>query len=82
MQYECLIFGWKGVLWGLPASVGATYLIYRMTDVAYDTAFYIPLYPPVIAIGSVLVVVCLTMWYATAKIRQENPIDALKNENL
>lgn len=43
---------------------------------------YIPWYSVAIAVGSVFVVVFATMLYATRKIRSENPIEALKQENL
>ena len=33
-------------------------------------------------VGSVFAVVFATMLYATSKIRKENTVDALKNENL
>ena len=39
-------------------------------------------YSVAIAVGSVFVVVFATMLYATRKIRSENPIEALKQENL
>ena len=82
MNYECVIYGVKGLVWGLPASVVMTYLIYRITGIAYSSVFYLPWYSVVIAVGSVFVVVFATMIYATNKIRHDNPIDALKNENL
>lgn len=46
------------------------------------TSFYVPLHSIVIAVGSVFVVVFATMLYTTSRIRRDNPIDALKNENL
>lgn len=82
MRYECFIYGAKGLLWGLPASILMTYVIYRVTGVAYEMSFYIPWYSVVIAVGSVFAVVFATMLYATDKIRKDNLIDALKNENL
>ena len=82
MNYECVIYGMKGLLLGLPASVLATYGIWRVADMAVESGFYIPWYSVAIAVGSVFAVVFATMLYAAGKIRQDNPIDALKNENL
>ncbi|MBQ6539464.1 MAG: ABC transporter permease [Oscillospiraceae bacterium] len=82
MNYECLIYGLKGIAWGLPAAILMTYLIYRVTSEAYGSSFYIPWYSVAIAVGSVFAVVFATMLYATRKIKNDNPIDALKNENL
>lgn len=82
MNYECIIYGLKSLLWGLPAAFALTYVIYRITGTAYETDFYVPWHSVVIAVGSVFVVVFATMLYATRKIRHDNTIDALRNENL
>lgn len=82
MNYECIIYGLKGIIYGLPVAVLLTYGIYRVTEISYETSFYIPWASIVIAVGSVFLVVFATMLYATGKIRNDNPIDALKNENI
>lgn len=82
MDFECLIYGLRGLMWGLPASLVMTYVIYRVTGIAYDRSFYVPWYSVAIAVGSVFVVVFATMLYATSRLKKNNPIDALKNENL
>ena len=82
MIYECLIYGFRGLVWGLPAAFLMSYAIYLITDISYDTSFYVPIHSIVIAVSSVFVVVFATMMYATRRIRRDNQIDALKNENL
>ena len=82
MNYECVIYGVKGLAWGLPAAFGITYVIWRITNEAFDRSFYVPWYSIAIAVGSVFLVVFTTMLYATDKLKKDNPIDALKNENL
>ncbi len=82
MNFECLIFGLKSLLYGLPASFLMTYAIYRIILTALERSFYIPWEGVLIAIGSVFAVVFATMFYATAKLKNDNPIDALKNENV
>lgn len=82
MDYECIIYGARALLWGLPVSVLVTYGIYRSVAQSIAARFYIPWYSVAIAVGSVFVVVFATMLYATRKIRSENPIEALKQENL
>jgi putative ABC transport system permease protein len=81
-NYECLIYGIKGLIWGLPASGVITYAIYKATSSGFSKGFYIPWYSVTIAVGSVFAVVFATMIYAMSKIKRDNPIDALKNENL
>ena len=82
MNYECLIYGLKGIIYGLPVAVLITYGIYRVTEISYETSFYIPWTSIVIAVGSVFLVVFATMLYATGKIRNDNPVETLKNENI
>ena len=82
MNFECIIYGVRGIAWGLPAAVALTYLIYLVTDTVISQGFYIPWHSVAIAVGSVFAVVFATMIYAMGKIRKDNPIDALKNENL
>lgn len=82
MNYECLLYGCKALLFGLPVSFAVTWLIFRSISNAYVSAFRPPLPPFAIAIGSVFLVVFVTMLYAMRRVERENPIDVLKNENL
>lgn len=82
MQFECLLYGCKGLLYGLPVSIGITWLIYQAVCDGIDFGFFIPWYSFVIAIGSVFTVVAATMIYSMRKLSSENTMDALKNENL
>ena len=82
LNYECLIYGLKGLLFGFPAAVLMTYVIYRITNISFEIDFYIPWQSIVIAVGSVFLVVFATMLYARRKLRRDNPIDALKLEML
>ncbi len=82
MNYECIIYGVKGLVWGLPAAIGMTWVIWRITNQAFESSFYIPWYSIAIAVGSVFLVVFVTMLYAMDKIKKDSTIDALKNENL
>ena len=82
MNYECLLYGSKALLLGLPVSCGITYLIYRAVTRAYETSFHLPWAAIGIAVLSVFLVVFATMMYSMSKVKKDNPIDALKNENL
>ena len=82
MNYECLLYGSKALLFGLPVSCGITYLIYRAVTRAYETSFHLSWAAIGIAVLSVFLVVFATMMYAMSKVKKDNPIDALKNENL
>lgn len=82
MNFECLLYGIKGLIYGLPVSFLITYWIYTSVSEGWITDFFIPWYNVAIAVGSVFAVVFATMLYSMRKINKDNPIDALKNENL
>ena len=82
MNYECLLYGSIALMLGLPVSCGITYLIYRAVTTAYETSFHLPWAAIGIAVLSVFLVVFATMMYSMSKVKKDNPIDALKNENL
>ena len=67
---------------GLPVSVLVTFLIYRIMAQGFSPNFYIPWYSIAIAVFSVFAVVFVAMLYSMGKIRKENTIDTLKNENI
>ncbi len=82
MNYECLLYGSKALMLGLPVSAGITYLIYKAVSGGMETSYYLPWTAIGISVLSVFLVVFVTMLYSMSKIKKENPIDALKNENL
>ena len=82
MNFECLLYGIKGLLYGLPVSFLVTWYIYYTISHGLDFNFFIPWYSIVIAVGSVFLVVFVTMLYSMRKIKKENTIDILKNENV
>lgn len=82
MNYECIICGARGLMLGLPVSVLVTFLIYRIMAQGFSPNFYIPWYSIAIAVFSVFAVVFVAMLYSMGKIRRENTIDTLKNENI
>lgn len=82
MNYECLLYGSKALLYGLPVSGIIAWLMYEAVAMSFDNGFRLPWGAMGIATLSVFSVVFATMLYAMGKIKKDNPIDALKNENL
>jgi putative ABC transport system permease protein len=78
MNFECIFYGLKALLYGLPASVLVTFLIYKATLKGIDVTFTLPWGSIVLAIFSVFFVVFVTMIYATSQIKKANVIDALR----
>ncbi|MDE6639137.1 MAG: ABC transporter permease [Acetatifactor sp.] len=82
MNFECLLYGSRALVFGLPVSAGVTWLIYRAVGRGYETDYHLPWSAIGIAVLSVFLVVFVTMMYSMSKIKKDNPIDTLKNENL
>lgn len=82
MNYECMLYGSKALLYGLPVSLLFSYLIWLTIREGFTMGFTLPWEAIGIATFGVFAVVFITMVYAMSKVKKENPIDALKNENL
>ena len=82
MNFECVLYGTRALLFGLPVSVGISYLIHLAVSEGYQKDFTLPWVALSIAVLSVFLVVFVTMMYSMSKVKKDNPIDALKNENL
>ena len=80
LNFECIFYGLKALLYGLPVSVGITYLIYKSINHGVEMPFYLPVSSMVISSLSVFLVVFVSMLYSMSKIRNENILDALKSE--
>ena len=83
MLFECLFFGLKSLLYGLPVSFIIIYLFHLSFNgiVSFDSIL-IPYGSILIAIFGVFIVVLISMWYATIRIKKENILDAIREENI
>lgn len=79
MNFACILYGSRALLYGLPVSIIITGFIYRVISEGFTTGFYLPWSAIAIAVLSVFIVVFATMMYSMRKIKADNPIDALKN---
>lgn len=82
LNFECIIYGLKALVYGLPVSGAVCWLIHKSFGNVYDIAFTLPWNAIIISVCSIFLVVFSTMLYAMSRIRKDNPIDALKNENI
>lgn len=82
MNYECVLYGTRALLLGLPVSCCVTWLTWKSISNGMETDFRLPWEAMGIAVLGVFLVVGISMVYAMRKIHKDNPIDALKNENL
>ncbi len=82
MNFECILYGTKSLLYGLPVSIAVSVLIYLGIHNGFESDYRFPFAAICFAIFAVFVVVFSSMLYAMQKIRSDNPMDTLKNENL
>ena len=82
MNYECMLYGFKGLLYGLPVAGGLSYLMYKSVAGGLEVKYIFPWQGMAISAVSVVIVVFTTMIYAMSKIRKDNTMEALRNENL
>ncbi len=81
MRFECILYGARTMLWGLPLSGILSWLIYKgMALGGGSVDFVFPWSNMGISVLGVLVIVSITMLYAVSKIRKENIIDVLRDE--
>lgn len=82
MNYECLFYGIRSLVSGLPASLAVVTAVYFIMGRGYELPFMLPWTAIIISIAGVFAAVFITMLYAMHKVKRANPIDELKNENI
>lgn len=82
LNLECVFYGTKALLYGISIGVGICYLLNRGFGNLIEFAFNLPWSSIIISIIAVYAVVFMTMIYSSSKIKKENIIDVLRNENI
>lgn len=82
LDLECFFYGTKALLFGLPIGIGICYLINQGFGNLIEFAFSLPWSSIIISIVAVYLVVFITMIYSSSKIKRENIIDVLRDENI
>lgn len=83
LLFECILFGVKSLIYGIPVSLLVTVLLHlSMTDIVSFDSLLIPYTSILIAVVGVFIIVIISMWYATRKIKKENILDAIREENI
>ena len=82
IRYESLFYGMKSLVIGLPFSILVMILIHRSLAQSLRFSFELPWLNILFAIAAVFVIVGAAMIYSSSKIKRENIIDAIKQENI
>lgn len=82
MRFECVLYGARTLLLGLPIAGLLSWLIYKamVAGGMEDVPFVFPWGSMGISILGVFLVIFITMLYAVNRIRKENIIDALRDD--
>lgn len=81
MSYECVFYGIRTLLFGLPTAGILSWLIYKgLTIGGAETDFLFPWSSIGISMTGVFLVIFITTLYAISKIKRENIIDALRDD--
>ena len=82
MNYECVFYGIKGLIFGLILAVLATYAMFNVMSEGFNVGFYIPVQSIVVVVISIFIVVFASMIYTMSKIKKDNVIETLRNDNI
>jgi len=82
INFESIFYGLKALLYSLPISGIVMVLLYRAFSKSFNYEFTLPWGNIFIAMVSVFIIVGSAMFYSSAKIKKENILDALKQENI
>ena len=82
MNYECALYGLKGILYGVPVSCLISLFMYSVMAGGEDLGYIFPWQGILISSVSVFLVVFATMLYSMRKVKKDNTIEALRNENI
>jgi len=82
INYESILYGIQALFYGLPLSILVMHLIHRTFQSSFRYEFFLPWERIGAVIMAVFVIVGSAMLFSGAKVKKENIIDALKQENI
>ena len=82
LNLECVFYGTKALLYGLPISILICFLINRGFGNAITFIFTLPWSSIIISILAVYIIVFATMIYSSRKVKKENIIDVIRDDNI
>lgn len=82
LDLECIFYGTKALVYAIPIGIFICYLLNRGFGNIFTFVFELPWSAILISIISVYAIVFITMLYASSKIKKENIIDVLRDDNI
>ncbi|MBP3840653.1 MAG: FtsX-like permease family protein [Bacilli bacterium] len=82
IRLETLFMGMKALLIGIPIGVALSYIIYYFLVRESGMPYTLPIVPIIISILVVFILISLIMKYSINKIKKQNTIETIRNENI
>lgn len=82
LDLECVFYGTKSLLYGVPIGIVLCYFLNKAFAESIVLIFKIPWSSILIAAFAVYSIVFITMIYATRKVKKENIIDIIRDDNI
>ncbi len=81
LQFESLFYGLKALIYGLPLSIGISFLMwYALNEGSMTIPFHLNWRIYLAVIAAVFLIVGLSMLYSTAKVKKDTIISTLKSD--
>ena len=82
LNYETIFYGLKALAYGLSAAIPISVFIFNAFGNMFEFTFFLPWKEIAYCVAGVFIIVFITMLHAAARLKKENIIDALREENL
>ena len=82
IRLESLFMGTRSLLFGVPIGILLSYVIYHFLVGESGYPFELPTLSILIAVAAVFVLISLIMAYSMGKIKKQNTIETIRNENI
>ena len=82
IRLETVFMGVKSLLFSIPIGIGLSYLMYSALGTNQTLKFTIPIKSIIIAIVTVFLLITCIMKYSIGKIKKQNTIETIRNENI
>ena len=82
IRLESLFMGVKSLLIGVPGGIAVSYLMYYSMKGDIEAPYRFPAFSVITAMALVFMLISLIMRYSMGKIRKQNIIETIRNENI
>lgn len=84
IRLESVFLGFRSLIIGIPIGIGLSYLIYHffINSLEEIVTYKLPILPIIIAVIAVFLLITVIMKYSLGKIKKQNIIETIRNENI